>query len=469
MSDYETLIPSETVAHFSDVYSSEEITEVRKYMIDNAYKKKSNSKVELESKLKCGILSSDVVDYFVHENKDLVIYVNSNSEDEYDFDESTYAKNDQKSHQDQNVINASTPDFGFKSQPFENHCSLSFKLNQPVYFKKSKYHTINNQLTLNHKCKIKCKKDITSLMPNAIINHKRLAYVCDVCFKLFREQELALKHLDAFNHVSASEYLLEDRSQTKSLSSDHTLKYINNLLAESKLTIMHVTNRCSTKSLVFPHLTGVFCPKRGCQFYFKDSILACGLHYQYMHENDEQIYSIAQLKLETEFEITKLHTCPKCKELFSKLSDLTNHLFKTKHFPFAAENEINLFLCQIDDCKFRSTNFHSFKTHTLMHRLFKKPMYSVGTCYSKKMLKSYKPSLNLDPRVTVKVLTFHAPTGFLHFPKIKQSFQEDNKNEFEAIEDLLELNKGYLHVPGYSVLNARLLARLSELKELREK
>ena len=485
MSEFEIMMPIVTVTNFSgSIYPSEDITVARKYLIDYAYKKKSKSKVRLESKLKCGILSSDVIDYFVHEQKDLIIDLASDSEEEDDDPTKLVIINDEKSdafemaqeteqnlspnlkrlkksiseNEAKNVQSDALTSLTPKSQSFlgqikpsnsginNNNNNMSPLVSQNVTTLQSlressvqpneSGHQLCKDLDLVHKCAEMnmCVKNLGHLIigePYQSFSNN-LVYVCDVCFSVFRLKDSVKKHIDACNHLSASEYLLEEPKSAS--TGERTLKYIK--------------NRCSIKGSVEPRETGVFCPKRECNFYFSDCILSCGIHFQYLHNKDEQIYAIAHFKHETNFEISKAHTCPdsKCKIKFKKLSDLILHLNQTKHFPEPAKNEINLFTCSFDDCRFRSVNFSTFKNHAISHSFFNKPSSTLGD----------------DLKVSFKCKTFYSPTSFLHLPQIKQNLPQDNKNECEAIEDLLELNKGHI---GYNQLNTRLKARRDELKK----
>ena len=226
------------------------------------------------------------------------------------------------------------------------------KSTSPEYLKLAK------ELDKEHKCGKVCVKHISSVVRDKYINIlSNVVHVCDVCFTVFRLKESVIKHLNACNHISSSEYLLEE---TRPVSG-------SNQASTSERTLKYIRNRCSTKCAVEPYDIGVFCPKPECNFFFSDSILACALHYQYLHNQNEQIYSVGHLKKEMDFEISKSHVCPDttCKTKFKKLTDLIVHLNLTKHFPEPNAKEINVFVCSFDDCRFRSVNFHTFKTHMM--------------------------------------------------------------------------------------------------------
>lgn len=474
--DYEISLPKETLDSYKGSYPIKEMTEARKFLIETFFKKRSKSKLELESKLKFGILSADVIDYFVHEKKNILNDETSFSEEEEDEERLVIAHDDKSENNldmlndldnlspnlrklkttisENESINKSLPPTPISQVSSSNtDCTENIASQNPIFTnsdnpvaspsQNSNLNIIDSNLKLckdlgmEHKCgEINlCLKNLSSHInePYKTLQNN-LVYVCDICFSVFRLRDSAKKHIDSCNHISASEYLLGESTDKTLASSERTLKYMK--------------NRCSLKQTLEPRDTGIFCPKRECSFYFSDSILACGLHFQYLHNSEEQIYAMATFKKEVELEISKPHVCPdsKCRFKFKKLTDLTNHLCQTKHYPESGVNEVNLFICSFDDCKFRSVNFGTFKTHVITHSYFNKPSM-IG---------------QEEPKVNVKVRTFYSPTHYLHLPHMKPNVSEDNKNEMEAIEDLLELNKSHL---GYTHLNTRLKARRDELKK----
>ena len=106
-----------------------------------------------------------------------------------------------------------------------------------------------------HGCKENCLKNIkiSELDASTRISYN-LVFVCDVCFTIFQDQEMALFHINDFNHISASEFLMDKPM----LNNNGSLKY--------------VVNRCSIKSSSKNHSYGVFCPRDDCHFYFNNSI-----------------------------------------------------------------------------------------------------------------------------------------------------------------------------------------------------
>ena len=175
--------------------------------------------------------------------------------------------------------------------------------------------------------------------------------------------------------------------------------------------------------------------------------MACGIHYQYHHEGDHQIFSVVRFKRESSFKIGKSHSCPECKITYNTLTELSSHLLQSKHFPQSSSAyEINLLECTIDCCQFKTVNFHALKQHVTSNHFSKNDFCLKPSKYEKK-------------QVNVKVRTYAIPTSYLHLPRIDCNNMVDNKNELEAIEDLLELYKGHAHEDDYrsmiQVLNVR--------------
>lgn len=145
----------------------------------------------------------------------------------------------------------------------------------------------------------------------------------------------------------------------------------------------------------------------------------------------------------------KKHNCPECKQYHKQLVSLVDHLKRTKHFPSAAENEINVYVCPFDDCYFKTVVFFSFKTHLLGHRFFTAPL----------------PQGSGSEKVMCKILVYTAPDSFYHVTRFGVNSDGNDKIEWErecerkAIADLLELHKNQ----QFSELNKVLKARKEEL------
>ena len=157
--------------------------------------------------------------------------------------------------------------------------------------------------------------------------------------------------------------------------------------------------------------------------------MACGIHYQYHHKYEQQIFSIARFKRESSFKFS-----------------LSSNFLPTKGFPHhSSVHEINLLECSFDMCHFKTVHFHSFKRHAI-------------SCHSFYFDGPWSCTKNEEPTVNVKVRTYATPSGYSHFPLINKKSTYDNKNEIEAIQDLLALYKGHFDKKFkriYSELNRR--------------
>ena len=461
MDEFVVQIPKATLNAYKGNYLVREMTEARKYLIETIYKKRSFSKTELTCKLKCGILTPDVIDYFVHENeeplndKDILdikeksVELRDKFKEQFEIDEFLEGEieefrvfNPRTNLKISNLLPRSKriKIFDDKSDA-ENICPLGLtqiqikseknsvlnKIDKSTNNVKKNSEKLNN---MRHECESNCTKNISIFKAKYLNTLDRntfleVVFVCDVCLSIFRDQKMVFSHIDELNHISASIFLREKSS----IVNKSELKYI--------------VNRCSIKSLKNTFATGVFCPNRECSFFFgftSTSILACGLHYQYFHNSSEQIFSRANLKNELTFEMKKIHECVDCKMIYKKLSDLVLHLRVTGHFPHSSSNEINLLVCPSENCKFKSTNFHIFKMHVRNHPA------------SQQLFNNTSSS---DSKAKIKVLIYTFNSGYSHFPSFRNE-SKDNKHELEAIENLLELNKPFMQVPGFVDLNSRL-------------
>jgi hypothetical protein len=72
MDEFIVNLPTESLNAYTGNYLVNEMKKARKYLVKTIYKDRSIVKTELESKLKCGILTQDVLDYFVHGKRESV-------------------------------------------------------------------------------------------------------------------------------------------------------------------------------------------------------------------------------------------------------------------------------------------------------------------------------------------------------------------------------------------------------------
>ena len=436
MEEFVLQIPKETLNAYKGIYQVSEMNEARKNIIEALYNTRSYSKIELTSKLKCGVLTSDVIDYFVHGYKESI-----NNYDGFEIEENkkTCVVDQREETSIAERFNEKEEgeidefdDFAFKTKNqisnLEPPVEIIDNVTEIILCELNE--SINNQeiisqelINMRHECENNCKKNISNFKPkyskkNLILE---VVFVCDICSFTSHDQKMTCFHIDQLNHISASVYLREKSF----LANKSNLKYI--------------VSRSSFKSLQNSLATGVFCPNRECSFFFgfdSTSILSCGLHYQYFHNSDKQIFSAASLKNESAFEMNKVHECPSCKLVFKKLSNLAKHLKESGHFPQSSSNEICLLICPVDNCKFKSIHIHAFKMHVLNHsgvvNLFKEQVTVIQN----------------EPKVNIRVLIYKVNSCYSHFPQIKKTSQ-DYEHELKAVANLLDLNKWYMHLPKY--------------------
>jgi hypothetical protein len=158
-----------------------------------------------------------------------------------------------------------------------------------------------------------------------------------------------------------------------------------------------------------------------------NSTLACALHYRYMHQADEEIYSICRQIETREMRLDRTHACHQCGNKFKKLSDLNDHLSKNNHFPNPKNGEINVFFCPFD-CSFSSNCFFTFKKHALNHSFFNRQV----------------SKFDEEPSANVVVKIYKTPTSYFHIKMFKEETDsiDEQTVELAALNIVLDLLKG---------------------------
>jgi hypothetical protein len=465
-------------------YSIESIKDVRKQLISDLYHQ-SRSSCEINLKRKIGVLTKEIVDYYCHDKKPINFIEDKNYFDDwckkivllgkgdlknsidhinldYEFDKDDLVQppsnaskctinnlpntnqteiNKQSSNNLQNIsnINILTPEYSQNQSSEKISASSSnssiFKVDQS----KEEYEIkmLSRDLNMDHGCSKKCLKYIPIVNHDSLKLNYQSMFICDYCQFKTRFSDKANQHLQENEHYSASEYLIEEGSNNMSnaINTNFEIKYLKARSSIVNKMIKNLENQV------------VFCPK--CHQYFEKNILACALHYKFSHRSNEHIYSISKQIRVSNLEIGKAHNCQQqnCNMKFKKLSDLMAHLNKNKHFPVTLPNEINIFNCPFDNCKFKSNQFFTFKTHLMTHPFFNR------------QINEYE-----EPRVTVKVFIYNVPKFFLHVNLLQETVLSEKKAELDALNSLLEITKNIL---AYNDDNKKVRARKDQiLKEL---
>ena len=436
-------------------YSLIDAEKVRKQILEDLYKSQAQTVIEIQTKRKCGILGPDVYDYYMGTNKrqhlidfpnidEALTYYDAELEDvsseleendKLDSSQNNGLKIDdevQPSYSDSDDENEDESQKG-KPLPIFSDDDLVKKFNEPkiLSFDMADSTDVNDvtkickDLNLFHACEKKfCPRNLNSINDKYSdgATNTSLVYACDYCQLVLSIRERMVNHLNDYNHYSASEYIVE--------RNEH----------ESK--IKYIKSRSSLKNFNVDNSIGVFCPQ--CNFCFTSGVLACATHYKYVHNpfGNEYLYALSERKRVDEFEVDKAHSCFDCGQKFKKLTDLVAHLDNSKHFPYAKQNEINVFNCPFDSCKFISINFFTFKTHILSHPFFNRPAQSDQLS---------------DMRVLIKINVYPVPNSFFHVTKFST---EDQKEEVNAIDCLLDSVKGH---NDYNELSKIIRARKDQL------
>lgn len=257
---------------------------------------------------------------------------------------------------------------------------------------------------------------------------EKLIYICDFCHYDCDNEITIKEHLEKKEHGTASEFWQEIKSNDQVSKESPKVsaydEYFKSAVESTKKSIISIKNRCSIKNNISSDIKNfeVFCPKCGCHFDHK--ILAACLHFKSIHSPNrtDEVYLIGELIRTDSYEINKVHSCNVCNVKFKKLSDLANHLKNSGHFPGSRKNEMNIFFCPFDNCGFKSTRYFIFKNHIMLHPFFN------------------NPKVDKFCSIAVKVGIYSIPKEYYHLPINLEKTEVDNKNELEAINDLLELN-----------------------------
>jgi len=262
---------------------------------------------------------------------------------------------------------------------------------------------------LKHGCKnyLKfCQKDI-EICRNLDENLSRYVYACDMCNYFANSKVLMKNHLKENHHLSSSIYFMIDNDSSFQLKS-----------------------RCAIRNQEINEDVNVFCPK--CYFCFGTNILACCLHYKYLHKPANLnilIYSIVAqnelLKKNLDVEITKEYKCLDCQLVFNKLQDFSNHLneFWDHHLNPDSSNVINIFYCPNIDCEFKSIDYPSLRFHVIKHNNL------------------YKGLNNSNFKILTKMKTFNKPKQYFHLKYFNSDYLFDQIDELNSIESSLKLLK----------------------------
>jgi hypothetical protein len=477
---FKVTIPSENVVKKGPIckYQLNDLKNVRKHLIQSFFKEKSKNTIEMESKLKAGILSDDVVDFYLN-NKTPPGFTNIDTKNFMSNDKNQNNKTDYTKIEEKEIeLNSDSYEFNFNKNSNENSKNDDFDEDDDDWglSKKPKTNEFNSKLPnsttsssinsassgyssitpsssfssisstyshsnflnqsrfeqkLDHECEVFCPRNCSVLNSDKTeINSNDIIYLCDDCSVSYKSRDSALKHLIEKMHISSSEYVVDSKHVDKT---GFKIEYLKSR-AVIKNTNLNSVQRC------------VFCPK--CNFYSGQSTLACSIHSKYFHKDSQ--YSVANLLRFQDLEVTKSHVCGECKAKVKKLSDLNAHLKDSKHFPHPKADEINLMICPFEKCGFKATEYNAFKVHVVNHPYFNKHVNETE-----------------ERKVLVKVYIYSAPKGYRHVTEFKGESNEDRLNELKGIDEFLELVKGAVsNVPDAEKIKAIRLRKEQLVKSI---
>jgi len=445
-------VPTHRIETYAGKYPREDLEKVRAQLIKEIYDKETYEKRyylydipnDINIKRKCGLLSEEVINYFRNNIKPAKRSLNLDDEI-YPEDRNDFATQSQSTpsplpppppphvliqQQQQQIFKPVPPPLPNlliqqpqqqqQQQPNTSSSSL-IDTKQPIRIVVDSTSQLCRNLRLSHGCELDnfkfCPKDIKPADNTANTLTMSVVYVCDNCQITVINKDNMLQHLNERNHLSASEYYAE-KTVTNNLLTNTSIKYLKN---RSILMSSNSFNKINNNN----NELAVFCPK--CEFPFSKNLVACSIHYSYVHTPGEFIYSLSQRTRTEIVYVSKSHSCFECKQKFKKLLDLSKHLDSSKHFPKNANTEISVLNCQLDKCTFKTTDFFPFKQHLLGHKFLQEQTDS-------------------DIHVPVHIYYYSKPTSFYHatsFTDSNKNTIEENKEEIKWIDSLVELYKGH--------------------------
>jgi len=311
---------------YNGSYSIHELGKIRSFLLETLWKKPTSSLNEMRVKRKCGILTQDLKEFYLYDKKpknfaettdDFVVeipgyfdveipvenvqfeikYTAGNEERAADFElNDSESSNDEQQHQPQqqpqqqnkeNVNNLEDDNFIEETIFPKKAKQIDLKVADEKESKRIE--ATNNYLKMSHECEMSlCLRNLQLYEDYRLNNNEincQVVYICDFCqIKLVSLNEM-IDHLSKEGHFSASEYYHESAPSTSFFDSN---------LPVSNFDLKCLKTRQSIKidKQNISYLNAIFCPK--CHQFFGNSIFACSLHYRYMHQTDEQIYSICR-------------------------------------------------------------------------------------------------------------------------------------------------------------------------------
>ena len=289
---------------------------------------------------------------------------------------------------------------------------------------------------LRHSCSEKnlnfCQRDveICNYLKETGTSTSMQSYICDMCSYLTNSRVEIKNHLKQNKHLSASVYVSQNE----------------------KTTTVFQLSRCKLKNTA-SFDRAVFCPK--CYFYFGSNVLACCLHYKYLHKPSSLnvlIYSISiDVALKTvEFEINKEYKCIDCELVFDKLKEFSKHTIEMKHHLWPEnDNQVNVFFCPDNNCEFTSIDYPSLRHHISSHQDLYRTLRKSNT--------------NKNAKLIAKMKTFDKPRDYFHIKYFSDDYLFEQVDEVSCIES--SLNSLKLHPIHKKFIN-RLEERKKKLKKL---
>lgn len=424
-------MPEDTVMEETIGYPVCDIEAVRESLTAYWLQRPSRNDFEMNLKRKCGVFTPEVIAYFESGKR-----VKPNKFDaEYVFKSSVP---DTVNEYDEIILDIDSND-----SMSENTAATEAEIQSEIDFLENQFDRVSGGIEKkSHACFLDryCHMCPYTMKSQTTASTSEIVYVCNFCRVCYSNANRMRQHLEDRYHFSAGEYVSKrTKAPVVNYCKCEIGSSVREILATQKRVAMTLQDKREEKSS-----KGVFCPK--CDAFFSVDVLACAVHYRFVHGAPDHgyMYSVGELQEVRDIALTARHVCLTCNLQFKRLKDLVSHLEITRHAPFAPRDQIYVYRCSC--CSFNTTYFMQFKLHVVEHR------------------STNNGAASDDQEMYGEVYAYAKPAEFYHLSA--PSCQSEYKEELEIVEKLLRSNNNKQTMGVTDLLIKPLLDRKNELTSL---